>query len=82
MSGPEILGLPNSTERQNNGLPPFIGYPRNDMHKCLPFRLSDYIELVDCSGRIMREDKRGQIPEQLPYILQRLALDMDTRHWL
>ena len=36
--------------------------------------------LVDWSGRIMREDKRGYIPDHLPTILQRL--DMDARYWL
>ena len=46
----------------------------------LPFRLSDYLELVDWSGRILREDKRGAIPSHIPPILQRL--DLDTRHWL
>ena len=58
------------------------GNPRNDIPKGLPFRLNDYLELVDCSGRIMREDKKGRIPDDLPAILQRLELDMDTRHWL
>ena len=74
--------LPNHFDQQSNGLLPFAGNHRNDMPKGLPFRLSDYLELVDCSGRIMREDKKGQIPEDLPDILQRLELDMDTRHWL
>ena len=36
--------------------------------------------LVDWSGRIMRENKRGYIPDHLPTILQRL--DMDARYWL
>jgi REP element-mobilizing transposase RayT len=74
--------LPNHFDQQSNGLLPFAGNHRNDMPKGLPFRLSDYLELVDCSGRIIREDKKGQIPEDLPDILQRLELDMDTRHWL
>jgi hypothetical protein len=46
----------------------------------IPFGLSDYLELVDWSGRIIREDKRGYIPDNLPAILQRL--DMDARHWI
>ena len=46
----------------------------------LPFRLSDYLELVDWSGRIIREDKSGYIPDNVPTILQRL--DMDARHWV
>ena len=73
---------PNHLDQQNNGLLPFAGNPCNDIPKGLPFRLSDYLELVDCSGRIIRDDKKGKIPEDLPDILQRLELDMETRHWL
>ncbi len=70
----------NHLDQQSNGLLPFAGNPRNDMPKGLPYHLSDYLELVDWSGRIMREDKKGQIPAHLPHILQRLELD--SRHWL
>ena len=58
----------------------FAGYPRENMPDGLPFRLSDYLELVDWSGRIIREDKSGYIPDNVPTILQRL--DMDARHWV
>jgi hypothetical protein len=50
------------------------------MHKGLPFRLSDYLNLVDWTGRIIREDKRGAIPEELPPILERLQ--MDPQYWI
>jgi hypothetical protein len=66
--------------QQPESLLSFAGNPREDMPEGLPFRLSDYLELVDWSGRIMREDKKGYIPVHLPNILQRL--DMDARHWL
>ena len=58
----------------------FVGNPRNDMPEGIPFNLTDYLELVDWSGRIIREDKKGAIPEHLPAILQRL--DIDARHWV
>jgi REP element-mobilizing transposase RayT len=61
-------------------LMPFTGDPREDMPKGLPFRLSDYLELVDWTGRILREDKRGAIPATLPPILERLCID--PRHWV
>ena len=70
---------PNQIEQQSVLLLPFAGNPREGMPAGLPFRLTDYIELVDWSGRILREDKKGAIPEELPDILQRLQLD--TRHW-
>jgi len=50
------------------------------MPKGLPFRLTDYLELVDWTGRILREDKRGVIPENTPPILNRLHFE--SRHWL
>ena len=40
----------------------------------------DYIELVDWSGRIIREDKHGAISNQHPKLLSTLGLDSDT--WL
>jgi len=71
--------LPNAITQQPEQLLPFAGNPRNDMPAGLPFWLNDYLELVDWSGRILREDKKGAIPEQLPAILQRLQLD--ARNW-
>lgn len=44
------------------------------------FSLEDYLELVDYTGRCIRSDKRGSIPDHLPPILHRLTLDHDT--WL
>ena len=71
--------LPNAITQQPEQLLPFAGNPRNDMPAGLPFRLNDYLELVDWSGRILREDKKGAIPEELPAVLQRLQLD--ARNW-
>ena len=71
---------PYLPDQQPGTLFPFAGNPRKDMPDGIPFKLADYLELVDWSGRIMREDKRGYIPDHLPTILQRL--DMDARHWL
>jgi REP element-mobilizing transposase RayT len=41
-----------------SGLLPFAGYPRQDMPKGLPFRLKDYLELVDWTGRAILECDR------------------------
>jgi len=40
----------------------------------LPITLEDYLELLDASGRILRDDKRGAIPSELAPILQRLGI--------
>jgi len=44
----------------------------------LPFHFSDYLELVDWTGRAVRADKRGFIPEGVPPILSRLGVDADS----
>ena len=60
--------------QQPRELFPFVGNPRAEVPDGLPFRLSDYLELVDWTGRVIREDKRGFIAEQLPSILDRLNI--------
>jgi hypothetical protein len=46
----------------------------------LDLELDDYLRLVDWTGRQIREDKRGAIPNDLAPILDRLKVDPD--HWL
>jgi REP element-mobilizing transposase RayT len=45
----------------------------------IPFRFTDYVELVDWTSRIRREDKRGAIDARLPPILSRL--DLEPQLW-
>lgn len=71
---------PNHPQQQVKQLLSFAGNPRNDMPKGLPFRLTDYIELVDWTGRTLRDDKRGAIANHLPGVLERLQID--PKHWL
>jgi len=66
--------------QQPENLLPFAGYPREDMPAGLPFQLTDYMELVDWSGRSLREDKKGAITADVPPILQRL--DMEAKQFL
>ena len=58
----------------------FVGDESEQSTQGIPFSLLDYIELVDWSGRIIREDKRGAISSQRPRLLSTLGLDDDT--WL
>src|SRR5690606_36962782 len=44
-------------------------------HHTIPFGLEDYLALVDWSGRVIRDDKRGAIDARLPPIVQRLGID-------
>jgi len=61
-------------------LMPFVGYPRTNMPEGLPFRYTDYLELIDWTGRILRDDKRGSIPVNSPEILSRL--NIESKHWI
>ncbi|TEW51919.1 hypothetical protein [Psychromonas algicola] len=58
----------------------FVGDENEQSTQGISFSLLDYIELVDWSGRIIREDKRGVISSQRPRLLSTLGLDDDT--WL
>jgi hypothetical protein len=41
---------------------------------CLPVRLSDYVQLVEWTGKQVRADKRGAISKQAPSILRNLHI--------
>jgi len=73
----------NSTSNetlQPQSLLPFAGNLRQRMPKGLIFNLIDYIELVDWTGRSIRDDKRGAIPQSALPILQRL--NISEHHWI
>ncbi|MFI8621599.1 transposase [Marinomonas sp. NPDC078689] len=63
---------------QPKTLHPFVGHPRKDMPNGLPFKLADYLELVDMTGRIVKEGKKGAIDASLLPILQRLNISSDN----
>lgn len=65
---------------QPASLMPFVRNQREPMPDGLPFPLKEYLELVDWTGRILRDDKRGSIPTNTPPLLQRLSID--AKHWL
>ena len=46
----------------------------------IPYQLTDYLELIDWTGRAIRDGKRGHIPNQLPNILTRLNIDPQAWH--
>lgn len=65
---------------QPNELHPFIGNLRQNTPKGIFFNLIDYLELVDWTGRQIREDKVGAICQQAQPILQRLSISPE--HWV
>ena len=46
----------------------------------IPFTLKDYLQLVETTGRAFTSELKGQIPAELPEILQRLDINYTT--WL
>jgi REP element-mobilizing transposase RayT len=61
-------------------LMPFVGGHRQDMPKGIAYHLKDYCELVDVTGRSIRDDKAGHIDNSQSPILERLGLSADQ--WL
>ncbi|NRB24310.1 transposase [Shewanella sp.] len=57
---------------------PFIGDERLNQSKGINFSLGDYLELVDATGRIIRDDKRGAIPLSASKVLTRLNISADS----
>jgi hypothetical protein len=53
----------------------FVGNHRQDMPKGITYSLIDYCELVDCTGRCIREGKAGYIEHHNSPILERLGLN-------
>lgn len=66
--------------KQPELLLPFVGNPREDMPKGLPFELIDYLELIELTGRCLREDKAGHIEANQPVLLARL--NINPKNWL
>ncbi len=66
--------------KPDEGRSPKSGRWRASEKGLLPIRLEDYLELLDWTGRIIREDKRGSIPAHLAPILERLHINADN--WL
>jgi len=65
---------------QPSNLLPFIGNERDNPPNGIAFSLTDYLELVDDTGRIIRNDKRGSISENSAKLLTRLNIPHDN--WL
>lgn len=64
----KLDGLPEAA------LMPLDGSSHTDIHVALPFTREDYFDLVDAIGHIIREDKSGFIPSEIPPRLLRLGI--------
>jgi len=52
----------------------------SNIRKGIPYSLKDYFELADWTGRAVRDDKRGYIPDKEPKIISKLGIDVER--WL
>ncbi|MBO2622483.1 transposase, partial [Shewanella algae] len=59
---------------------PFIGNECDNQRSGIAFGLKDYLELVDDTGRCIRDDKRGSISEKSTKLLTRLNIPHEN--WL
>jgi REP element-mobilizing transposase RayT len=59
---------------------PFIGNEHQEKTSGISFSLKDYLTLVDETGRVIREDKRGAIDAKTANILSRLHISDES--WL
>jgi REP element-mobilizing transposase RayT len=59
---------------------PFIGNEHQEKTSGISFSLKDYLTLVDETGRVIREDKRGAIKTKTTKILSRLHISDES--WL
>lgn len=71
---------PDGAEPAPPALFPFIGNERADQPPGITFSFSDYLQLVDWTGRAVRDEKRGAIPSDIAPILARLGIAQDA--WL
>ncbi|MEP4890097.1 MAG: transposase [Aliiglaciecola sp.] len=68
------------TGEQPRNLMPFVGHHKQSKSKGIAFSLIDYCELIDSTGRCIRDDKMGHIENQNRPILERLGLN--TEQWI
>jgi hypothetical protein len=66
------------SKQQQTKLHPFKRVGEEDAEKFIDFELSEYLRLVDWTGRAIRDDKKGSIPSDLAPILERVGLNPDA----
>ena len=66
--------------KQPERLLPFVGNECKNMPKGLLFDAKDYLVLVEDTGRIIRDDKRGAIQQSTANLLNQLNIPLDN--WL
>ncbi len=73
---PEQSDYTSIQARINNKGTSLLGFSEDE----IPYYLTDYIALVDYTGRVQLQHKRGSIPNDIPDVFSRLNLNPDS--WL
>jgi len=68
------------TDTDNSTKPALSLFVAGTQNDGIPYRLMDYLELVDWTGRAIREDKTGYISKTEPKIIEKLGFT--TEIWL
>jgi len=71
---------PNDKRQQPKGLYPFTGSPRNGITEGLPFKLNEYIALVEWTGKQTHKNIRENIDVTSPPLLNHL--NFESENWL
>ena len=58
-------------------LMPFWGSAHSTINDAIPFTWEDYLQLVDTTGRMLRADKRGAIPDHIQPMIKWLGINPD-----
>ncbi len=74
----KTTGMNQKTRKSH--LRPFLGSSEFQDESGIAFSLKDYLELVDWTGRAIRDDKKGAIPQEIRPIMQRLGIEPEA--WL
>ncbi len=74
-SNPENHGPVDSQQLSKAKLMSFDGSSHTSIHEALPYTRADYFELVDVTGRLIREGKKGFIQGGEPPILSKMGID-------
>ncbi|MEC6906618.1 transposase [Photobacterium piscicola] len=70
----------SSIKRSKIGLLPFVGAEHQAKQVGIQFDFKDYLELIDWTGRSIRDDKKGFISASQPKLLQQMGVNGDA--WL
>ena len=68
---------PQNKKQPKAQLMRFAGSSHTDIHHALPITREDYFMLVEATGRVVRDDKRGAIPPEVTQLVSQYGIKPD-----